>query len=223
MKMSAFANPFLFTQVNYDSGALTQLGSVVHGFAEAGDYGGLVLMGDQTVGTFTLQVNENTTAQQTNIDLAAVGGEKTQTGCCNAPSPVYSVHPSGYAVFHVSSGAGGYSVTLTKAGKPHAFDSRLLQAGDIFSAVMLRPGTYKARTHDAAASLNISVSYPAGDRKIAYKPSAPARVVYAGGRFTPSEVTLKPAQGLVFEMKQEARVRIDLVKPDDGPAASKIA
>lgn len=217
--MSAFAsNPFLFTQVTYDSGALTQLDTVIHGFAEPGDYRGVVLMGDQTSGTFTLQVKESVTALQADIDLAALSGGTFQSGCCGggAAGPVYAVHPSGYAVFHVSTGAGGYSVTLNKIGQAHDFDSKTLQPGDLFSAVMLRPGTYRARTKEASGHLDIAVSYPAGDRKTAYRPPAAVRVICSGGAFEPANVSLKPAQGIIFEVKQKARIHIELIRADDG-------
>jgi hypothetical protein len=213
--MSALANAFLFTQFNLDSGALTQLGSVAHRFAEPGDYRGVVFNGELPVETFILHVSDSIAALQTNIDLAKAGRRNAQTGCCSAGLQVYSVHSSGYVVFHVSVGGGGYFVTVNKIGKPDAFDSRILRPGDLFTAILLRPGTYAARAKDALAGLTISVSYPAGKGKLAHKTSA--RVEYSGGRFRPSHVALKPAQGIVFDIEQDTRIQIALEKPEDGP------
>jgi len=51
-------NTTLFTQIGLDSGALTQLGSVVHQVPEPGEYRGVVLLDDEQVADFAFRGGE---------------------------------------------------------------------------------------------------------------------------------------------------------------------
>jgi hypothetical protein len=128
------------------------------------------------------------------------------------------VHPKGYAVFHVSGGSGGYWVNVRRADEDpdlRAYDSRELQPGDIFSAVLLRPGRYSLRNELSAARADVTVPYPVVG-KTAYTPPAPVSVE-AGEAIEPRELRLHPAQGLNVHVLAPARLRIELEEPDDGP------
>jgi hypothetical protein len=132
---------FLFTQIGLDSASLTMLGTVVHGFREAGEYRGTVRVSDRPEATFYVSVDKSCAVAQANIDLAKLtAGNAADAGCCDERAgPRFVVHPKGYAVFHVGSGPGGYSVNVRRADedpKLKAYDSRELQPGDIYSAVL---------------------------------------------------------------------------------------
>ena len=75
-------NTQLFTQIGLDSGALTQLGSVVHPVSEPGDYRGVVLLGDDQVADFSFVVAKEGRTQL-DIDVAALdgGGQDDDCGC----------------------------------------------------------------------------------------------------------------------------------------------
>lgn len=227
-----------FTQIGLDSASLTMLGVIVHSFGEPGEYRGVVTGKGQDSATFSVSVDPSSAVASVNIDLAALAGTapaSSQGGdsdcCCGkqdqspgGAGPRYVVHPKGHAVFRVSGGAGGYAVNLRKAVDDRdvrAYDSRMLQSGDIFSAVILRPGRYSVRNELGDARAEVTVSYP-GTGETAYKPPPP-EVVQLGRKMEPSRIVLKPMQGLNFHIDTEARVVIELEEPDDGPRGQEAA
>ncbi len=220
--MPALLDQNIFTQTNLDSAALTILGSVLHRFSEPGAYRGVALRNGQAEATFTLRVDPECAASQVNIDLATLG-QTGQSGCGGGSGPVFTIHPKGYAIFHVSQGAGGYAVHLGRAAAegpgPKAFDSRLLKAGDIFTATLLRPGTYRVTNALNKTHAAIVVSYPVMG-KTAYQPGPAVSVECTSEGFAPKEVRLTPAQGQVFHCKTAAHLKVELVKADDGPKRS---
>jgi hypothetical protein len=232
MKMTFDQN--LFTQVGLDSGALTMLGGVTHRFLEAGQYRGVVYRGGESIGKFYINVDKNSPVAQANIDLAAfdtslpapaTSATGTTCGCQGdgtKAETTFEVNPKGYAVFHVSAGAGGYAVRGSKAAEDpkqqNQFDSRELNGEDIFSAVILRPGTYSASNGlNTKAKGKITVSYPKIG-KTAYRPPSPTKIVCTEGGFEPANVELQPGQAVLFQANAPARITLELVKADDGPS-----
>lgn len=226
----------LFTQVGLDSGSLTMLGSVVHSFQEPGEYRGSVHKVDGEQATFYITVDKNSPAAHVNIDLASLKeySGKAEKDCCDdEKTNHFTVNPKGYVMFHVSAGNGGFSVHVRRTEedpKEKVFNSQRLGEGDIYSAVLLRPGTYSVRNQLVSDDDNdkakgkekkkegatVVVSYPEMD-KTAYRPPEPVRVQVNPRDMEPARINLKPAQGLVFDIKTAARIVIELVKPDDGP------
>lgn len=207
----------VFTQIGLDSGSLTILGAVIHSFKEPGEYRGSVHQegGEQSV--FYITVDKNSSIAQANIDLASLN--KPADPCCEDSANHFSVNPKGYAVFHVSTGAGRYSVHVRRADenpKEKVFNSQELNEGDIFSASIIRPGTYSVVNTLSNAKAEVVVSYP-GAGKVAYRPPAPVRVEVEHNTFEPRRIELKPGQGLLFECKTATRIKLTLVKADDGP------
>ena len=189
MKMTFDKN--LFTQVGLDSGSLTMLGGVTHRFLEPGQYRGVVYQGKEILGGFYISVDKDSAAAQANIDLAAFEGSSAtpatssgnsgcgcQPGGTHAPAK-FELNPKGYAVFHVSAGPGGYAVRVGKAvedpKEQNQFDSRELKGDDIFSAFILRPGTYSVMNVLGKGKGEVTVSYP----KIGKTPYRPPSAVQA--------------------------------------------
>ena len=201
------------------------LASVVHTFPEAGEYRGTVHYGEEIESVFYIKADKNSPVAQVNVDLAGLTAPAAQgTGCCCPETKdaknQFVLHPKGYAVFHVTGGAGGYYVHLRKADedpKQKIFDSRKLEEGDIYSAVILRPGRYSVTNAlSRAAAGELTVHYPSIG-KIAYRPPPPVRVDVGGEGFEPKKIEAHPGQGILFQFKQPSRIKIELVKPDDGP------
>jgi hypothetical protein len=219
----------LFTQVNLDSGSLTMLGSVIHSFPDPGEYRGSVhkAKGEQAV--FYITVDKNSSVAQANIDLAALReySGATQSDCCgDSQENRYTVNPKGYVVFHVSSGTGGFSVHVRRSvedTKEKVFNSEVLDAGDFFSAAILRPGKYSVANRQAKSRAELVVSYPQIGGKTAYRPPAPVHVQIGPNGFEPARIELKPGQGVVFDIKARSRIVIELLKPDDGPGSKRNA
>jgi hypothetical protein len=226
-----------FTQIGLDSGSLTMLGVIVHTFGEPGEYRGVVVSGDHNEATFYVSVDPDCAVAGVNIDLASLTGTAPQTtdggtaGCCGQDNtasggagPRYVVHPKGYAVFRVSGGAGGYAVNVRKADedpKLQAYDTRTLRSGDIFSAILMRPGRYSVRNALANARAEVTVAYP-NVGETAYKPPAP-EVVELRETIEPARIELHPMQGLNFNVHTAARIVIELEEADDGPRAGEAA
>src|SRR5262249_48269690 len=139
-------------QTGLDSGALTLLGAVVRRFEEPGEYRGTVRRGDAIETVFYLSVDKESPVAAADIDLAKLAGslprpDQTDDRCCPSDQSEtrFSVNPRGYALFRVSGGKGGYSVNLRRADpneKTPVFNSTTLDSGALFSARILRPGTY---------------------------------------------------------------------------------
>jgi hypothetical protein len=220
----AFIDPNI-AQTGLDSGALTMLGAVVCRFEEPGKYRGTVRLGDTIEKVFYLSVDKESPVAAADIDLAKLAGslpqqEETGADCCAAEEDVrFSVNPRGYALFRVSGGRGGYSVNLRRADpeeRTPVFNSTTLDNGTIFSARVLRPGTYSVTNAHGEARAQLTVAYP--PRAFSgYRPPDALRVEVTELGFHPERIELMPAQGLIFDCRTPARIVIMLERPDDGP------
>ncbi|MFZ0662890.1 MAG: hypothetical protein WAM66_09380 [Acidobacteriaceae bacterium] len=228
----------LFTQIGLDSGSLTMLAGVTHRFLEPGQYRGVVYKGKDSIGDFYINVDKNSPVAQANIDLAAfeaspsvpdASGSSSSPGSdcsCQGKGTAtagtkFELNPKGYAVFHVTEGAGGYAVRVGKAAEDpkqqNQFDSHELKSEDIFSGVILRPGTYSSTNAlGSKGKGKITVSYPQAG-KTAYHPPNPVTVKCSERGFEPDHVEIQPGQAVVFHVAAPARIKVELVKADDGP------
>lgn len=223
MKLSF--DPNLFTQIGLDSGALTMLGTITHKFPEPGEYRGISYRGLEINAVFRITVDKDIPVAQVNIDLASLASRPSQSDKCeyctlsHKNEKHFTVNLEGYALFHVSSGSGGYSVRIEKAEKNNTkkpFDTRELNEGDFFSAILLRPGTYSVTNLNTKAKGEILVGYPKIGKQ-PYRPPDPIRLQNTENSIEPPVIKLKPAQGLIFQFKTISRIKIELVKADDGP------
>ncbi len=226
--MALPVQPYLFTQPNTDSGALTMLATVVHRFREPGDYRAAIKQpaSDVPVGVFYLTVDPNEPSAQVNIDLADAGnappaGTVCACGKTHSAAKHYVVAPESYVVFHVGGGPGGYSAHLSRTGdgpQPKIFDTTELGPGDLFAATLLRPGLYSLtnalaqETHGA----EITVTYPPTSQQPFTTPPA-ARVKTSEKGFRPARLRLIATQGIVIETTVPSRYLIELQQPLDPP------
>ena len=91
-----------------------------------------------------------------------------------------------------------------------------MDAGDIFSAIIIRPGTYSVKNLVTGSKSEVIVSYPKPG-KTPYRPPAPMAVDCSEREMTLGHIELQPGQGLNFHLKTRSRIKIELMKPDDGP------
>lgn len=220
----------LFTQIGLDSASLTMLGSIVHSFSEPGEYRGALHHGEEVKGVFYISADKSSPVAQATIDLASLdpaqqssGGE--EDGCCAKSGGAadganrYVVNPRGYTLFHVSQGAGNYYVNVRRIDAEQAqrgYDSRVLAEGDIFSAIIIRPGTYSVANVLTKATGEAVVAYPKTSEK-AYRPPNPVRIECGPQSFEPARIPLQPGQGMLFHAQAPSHIVIRLLKPDDGP------
>src|SRR5439155_10632380 len=113
------------------------------------------------------------------------------------------VNPRGYALFHVSGGSAGYHVNVRRIDAEQSdrgYDSRVLAEGDIFSAIIIRPGTYSMTNALTRATGEIVVSYPRVEDK-RYRPPNPVNIECGPASFEPPSVALQPGQGMLFDAR----------------------
>jgi hypothetical protein len=220
----------LFTQIGLDSGSLTMLGTIVHSFSQPGEYRGVVHEGAQVKAVFTISSDKSSANAQATIDLASLvsGPEASHPddcSCCKGSSSKdgsprrFVVNPRGYVLFHVSGGSGGYYVHVRRTDaeeQDKGYDSRSLAEGDVFTAIVLRPGAYSIVNSITKAKAELVVNYPKRGEK-RYRPPEPVRVICQQKSFEPARVQIDPGQGVIFESRAYSRIQITLEKPDDGP------
>lgn len=225
--MKAMINRFIFSQANLDSGSLTMLTSIIHRFTELGEYHATILRGADIVGRFSIVVGDRKTPQASstaevqqsiNIDLKRLDLPlskhlESEEGNC------FMLRSRGYAVFHVSTGVGGYIVEIRKTGTEHGgvkvFDSLELKDEDIFTATVLRPGTYSIINVNTKAKAELVVAYPEIG-KIPRQPET-VQIECTKNALIPDKIRINPTQGLLFRFKTNSRIKIKLIKPEDRP------
>ncbi len=216
----------IYSQIGLDSGSLTILGAIIHSFPEPGEYRGVLYRGTEIVGAFYITVDKNSPVAQANVDLAKLGGVMAEPSkCCpdHEDSRIhFVVNPRGYVVFHVSGGSGGYHVSVEKVEedpRKNLFNSLKLDERDIFSAIIIRPGAYSVNNLLTKTKGDIVVAYPKIGRT-AYRPPSPIKVECLRETFEPNRIELQPGQGMLFHFKAPSHIKIELLKPDDGPSRS---
>jgi hypothetical protein len=218
--MQPVVNRQLFTQKVFDSGSLGVLVSVIHRFEQPGRYDGTVLRGDTASSTFSFVVDEASSNQQLNIDLAA-SEEARETGdCCGKKGEPQVVSPKGYVIFYVSRGS-GYSVRVGRGDdKEPAFDSRKLEKGDLFAMSLLEPTKYSMADQIGGAKGEINVGFSPEIAK-RLRSLEPVYVEAAGKAFEPARVDLASMQGLVFRIQKASRIVVE--KQSGAPAEGRAA
>ncbi|MGD0330038.1 MAG: hypothetical protein ABSB40_06275 [Nitrososphaeria archaeon] len=183
----------------------------------------MLYRGTEIVGAFYITVEKNSPVAQANVDLAKLGGVMAEPSKCspdNGDSRIhFVVNPKGYVVFHVSGGSGGYHVSVEKVEedpRKNLFNSSKLDERDIFSAIIIRPGTYSVTNLLTKTKGDIVVAYPKIG-KVAYRPPSPVRVECSREAFEPNRIELQPGQGMLYHFKAPSHIKIELLKPDDGP------
>ena len=171
-------NTTLFTQIGLDSGALTQLGSVVHQVPEPGEYRGVVLVDEQQVADFAFVVAKQG-RPQLDVDVAALAGPADDDCGCGPRADDGPLAPGGHLLLHVGSGRAAYAVVVsavTANGRSQVvLDTRELATGDLFAATVLRPGRYRVANTVTGAEAKLDVAYPELGRR-PMLPGEPVRV-----------------------------------------------
>ncbi|WP_152421612.1 helix-hairpin-helix domain-containing protein [Halogeometricum pallidum] len=211
--MTLRANRHVLAATRVDSGALTQVGVVLHRFDEPGTYQCRVFRGERLAGRCFVVVDPDAGASDATVDLAEVGhdGSTPSTGAIEADDPTYRVHPNGVVIFHVSRGPGSYHVVASRPrdggeGFETVFDSTSLGTDDVFLARPVRPGRYTVTNAHSNAEGELVVTRPEeGDL---FTPRVPVSATI-GGAVDPERVETVAAQGVAYRVERRARVVVE--------------
>jgi hypothetical protein len=218
--MKYYFNRSLFDQVDLDSSSLTVKTTIVHPMNEPGDYAGQVSKNNQIVGHFEVNVRDENANPVAHIDLTELDMLMTTTYANTNSS--FEIATKGHCVFHVGSGMGGYVVTLTQPGKSeHAkpYSTRELSEGDVFTATILRPGIYVATNVKTKASTELTVPYP--KRNDSRNQLKPVTIECSPKGMHLNKVTVQSGAGIIFSIKTDSKISIELKKPIDAPNVYK--
>lgn len=104
-------------------------------------------------------------------------------------------------------------------GSDPVWDSRVLELGDHYACLPIRPGRYLISNGLTNTRASVQVNYP-DPRVIARGERLASEPVHLNveQRITPGELRIDPGQLLVFAILIKAHVTIMLEEPDDGPA-----
>jgi len=203
------------------------LGGVAHKVSQVAEYLGTVLFKGREIGYFTLNVTSEGTAAQVDVDLFSFFPELPKVSvpsCCpdeqaDSKNRTFTMAKDSYLVLHASEGPPGYRVTLDRLDpgeRVRVYDTRELKRDDIFFVTLLRPGTYNF-TCNTGQVITGTVTYPTPGED-PFVPSEPRLVDVTAAGFNTGELTLQPAQGVVFNIQSDNTwVRAELVAPNNGP------
>lgn len=211
--MKAKVNNQLLKTNTFDSGALGMLAMVLHQFHTAGHYQATIMQQGRALTEIDFVVSDKSNTMQLDIDLgqAAKTAKTRPSDCdCSKTVPITStrvVSPKGYVLFHTSSG-NAYSVIVSQAGTENiVFDSTQLSDGDLFAVSILEPATYSIiNTAGSAKGEMVSSLTPEMAKNI--KNLETLYVEVNPKKLDPEYLELTLSQGLVFRVKDNARIVI---------------
>lgn len=200
--------PTMMSRTGFDSAALAGMASIAHPLREPG-YWRLAAAGEGT-------------PSRHGVDIVVREGGQARLGldlACPAPEPRDVLAPAGMLNLAARDARGGCHALLYRGDKDEpAWDSRLLQPGDLYACLPLRPGTYRIANVLNGAAGTLRVAYP-DPREIADGRQLASTPVHlgAGSAITPTGQVIDPGQALVFAIDSACRLTVTLEQADDGP------
>lgn len=226
--------------IDLDSALLAGTAIIAHQLTQAGDWE-LTASGanDRPLATVAIRVRGDASSMVAAVELGSAQGEPHPLCGANINTTTnpdtensFSVRTGGYLRLRAAGVRGGAHALLRRvasstgeaAADPAAmtpdaaWDSRVLQPGDVFVCMPLRPGRYLLTNELTQARCDVTVRYP-DPRSNAGRPSRrPLPVkLHAAQAFTPGTAMLDAGQGLVIDVRTRARLRLTLQQADDGP------
>lgn len=222
-------NYHLFNQINIDSNLLTMSSSIIHRFVNDGIYRISIHEPNGVEKHTDFIVDSESPVLQANIDVSSTV-DKVECKCKTDITKNNSIviNPKGYIVFYVSTGPGGYSITVNKLDlknssaddkrikETRVFDTSKLKDGDMFAVTILKPGKYIIKNMLNKSVGNITVEYPEKTKsKKNNIPKEPVIVQVTENGFDPSNIKLRPTQGLLLKITSNSRIKIEMMEALD--------
>ncbi|MBU1002628.1 MAG: hypothetical protein KKE73_08895 [Proteobacteria bacterium] len=209
--MNVHLNPHSFRLQTLSSASLVQLCCLAHRLDDEGTYIGSVHLKKRRVGSFKVVVSGHSTADdsQMSIDLAQTA---LTLGAPTRISATISLGRPAYLLFYVSSGSGGYHVTLEKAEQNErtlVYDSRSLASNDLFTATFLKPGKHSVLTAPGGLTGTIQVVLPKASDEPAVL-DEPVTIEVTDTALKPAKVKIKPGETVVFAVSSDRGTGISI-------------
>lgn len=209
----AVLNRSVFNAGPLASDAIRPLVTLVHRFAEVGDYVAYVQSRGRDTRPIYLHVARENAPQQINVDVAQAKPAPNSDDCCcdDNDQDGKTVLAGGLVGFYASSGHTPYTVRVERAGQPSKslFDNTVgIPAGDLFCATLLFAGGYLATEAKSGSKLAITVER-AGKSPAGAKRGQPVVVQVSDKGFSGKDLRLSSGQTVVFVCAAPAQIRIE--------------
>lgn len=231
----ATLNRALFTQRSFDSSRIAVLSTLIHRFAEAGEYEVLINRTNRTPLRLEVSVVDGDAPYQHNLDLSNLPAPEKRD-CCQEGQGL-RLHTGGVLGFYTSQGVSTFQVHISRLGGKEKQvllnHAEQIPAGDFFTVTPLLPGVYRVTDPVNKSEMMLRVVMPPvpeqgkeekGRKSRAerppstYRPDQPVVVSVGKKGFDRREASLFSGQTLVFQVQSAARLRVDLEKEDTGTA-----
>ncbi len=221
--MKAFLNQRFLNQTRFDSAAPAGAAVVAHRCEREGEFELHVGLKRDVLARARFAVGSDPAAREAVTEAAplpAVGVDLFKLVRPGVSAPALpAIAPGGWLSLTSSQPLRDHHVLLREQGvRSGSFDSRRLDGRSLFALTMIRPGRYSLADAISGAAGEIVVAYPVRGKR-AYRPPEPLQIEVTEKGFGAAPILLSPAQGLVFRFAAESRIQIELLEPDDGPAA----
>lgn len=207
-------NRALFQCKTFDSGSLGVLSAIYHRFTDPGDYDLLVTTGGQVARRLHVHVAKDDAPEQADLDLAVSDGGSC---ACGDTQHGLRIRAGGSVCFYSGTGARTFTIeahSRDAKGMQIVLDTgKSLDAGDAFSATLVRPGHYRVGLSHVKSALDLLVEMP--DPKGKGKQQGEAEVVRVGKEgFDTNKASMQVGQTIFFVLEHPCSVRAELVKPE---------
>ena len=211
--MKRLINKAAIEKTKYDSTYVGVLSYHAFQLKEEGTYVGHIVHKDTVVDDIKIVVSKNIKAMQVNIDF----NNFDSNGVNERGKQQFELAVNGCLILLNSNRNVPFRLKLEKPGKVPGkdivCDTKKLNKGDIYSCVLLRPGTYEVCFKRKAIG-NIKVEYPTAniDRS---KLNEAIRVQVESKGLRPDSIKALPMQGIVFEFQTPGSIQVNLLKEEN--------
>jgi len=199
---------------SFDSASLSGRASIAHPMREPGLWR-LDVHGRRGLPVRSIDI----IVRESGASHIAVEMAQEDSGCAPCESGDRFLGPGGMINLNATTtGESGYALLYGSRGREPAWDSRLLEPGDHYACMPLRPGAYAVSNLRGRGRSTITVNYP-DPRALARGQRLATGPVYlqVGESITPGECRIDPGQVLAFKIDAQAHLVVDLTSADDGP------
>lgn len=230
--MPTILDPRFLRQTQFDSASPAGTAVVVHRFEREGELQLQVHRGEEPLRR--ARINVRPEAGDERLAAYAPGGPERPSAAAPAAAAVdvgKLLRPGIQPVDPTDLARGGYlSITssdplpehhvVVTAGDEVVLDTRCLGPQSVFAVTLIRPGRYRLANAVTGHEAAVVVTYPEVGRT-RYRPPDPLEIQCGAEGFGMKAFTISPAQGIIFRLGTESRIQLELVEPDDGPAAGQ--